>query len=147
MALLEIRVFRVLRLLAAIALWILATISQVIEPTKEPAQFRILSLTLDRDGGVMQPITDLPDLFVDHAWRADHRGRIQHRGAPSDLLQGGCARARMIPEVLHPVPVGIVPGGHRLADARRAVAEADVAIARACLAEFCESTMFKGVDE
>jgi len=52
--------------------------------------------------------------------------------------------AGMIPEVLHPVPVGIVPGGHRLADARRAVAEADVAIALARIAEFCDATMFEG---
>jgi hypothetical protein len=53
MALREIRVFRVLCLLAAIALWVLATISQVIEPTKEPTQFRILTLTSYRDGGAM----------------------------------------------------------------------------------------------
>jgi hypothetical protein len=52
----------------------------------------------------------------------------------------------MIPEVLHPVPVGIVPCRHRLADARRAVAEADVFIAFARIAELCESTVFEGFD-
>lgn len=83
MALREIRVFRVLRLLAAIAIGVLATITQVIEPTKEPAQFRILNLTSYRDGGAMQPITEPPDLFFYHAWRADHRGCVKNRGAPA----------------------------------------------------------------
>jgi hypothetical protein len=94
----------------------------------------------------MQPVSEPFDLSLDNAWGADHRGGVKNSGTRSYLLNCCCAMAGMIPEVLHPVPVGIVPGGHRLADARRAVAEADVAIALARIAEFCESTMFEGFD-
>ena len=54
--------------------------------------------------------------------------------------------AGMIPEVLHPVPVGIVPCGHRLSDARRAVADADVFVALARVTELCESAVFEGFE-
>ena len=82
----------------------------------------------------------------DYARSADHRGGVEDSGTGSYLLN--CCRgvAWIIPQVLHPVPVGIVPCRHRLADARRAVAEADVAIALARIAEFRESTVFEGFD-
>ena len=54
--------------------------------------------------------------------------------------------AGMIPEILHPVAVGIVPCGHRLADAWRAVAKADVFVAFARVTELCESAVFEGFD-
>lgn len=54
--------------------------------------------------------------------------------------------AGMIQETLYPVPVCIVPGGHCLADARRAVTETDVAIAFARIAELGESAVFEGLD-
>ena len=48
--------------------------------------------------------------------------------------------------MLHPVPVGIVPCRHRLADARSTVAETDVATAFARISELCKSAVFEGFD-
>ncbi len=146
MPLFEEGVFSGLCLLTAISIRILKTLTKLIENTKEPAHFRILNLTPHIYGSAMQPVSELPDLSLNNAWSADHRGGVKNSGTRSYLLNCCCAMAGMIPEVLHPVPVGIVPCGHRLADARRAVAEADVAIALARIAEFCESTVFKGFD-
>ena len=94
----------------------------------------------------MQPVSELADLSLNNARSADHRGGVENCGTPSYLLNCCRALVRMIPEVLHPVPVGIVPCRHRLADARSAVAEADVAIAFARIAEFRESAVFEGFD-
>jgi hypothetical protein len=94
----------------------------------------------------MQPVPEPPDLSLNSARSADHRRGVENCGAGSDLLDGGCVLAWMTKEILHPVPVGIVPRGHRLADARRAVAEADVFVALARVTELCETAVFKGFD-
>ena len=94
----------------------------------------------------MQPVAALPDLPLNNARSADYRGSIENSGTGSDLLNCCCVMAGMTPEVLHPVPVDIVPCRHRLADARRAVAEADVAIAFARVTELCKSAVFEGFD-
>ena len=146
MTLLEEGVFSVLCLLTSISIRILKTITKVIENTEEPAHFRILNLTPNIYGSVMQPVSEPPDLSFNHARSADHGGCVENGGVGSDLLNCWRTLAGMIPEVLHPVPVGIVPCRHRLADARRAVAKTDVAIALTRIAEFCESTVFEGFD-
>ena len=146
MPLLEEGVFSVLCLLTAISIRILKTITKVVENTKEPAYFRILNLTPHVYGSAMQPVSEPPDLSLNNAWSADHRGGVKNSGTRSYLLNCCCALSGMIPEVLHPVPVGIVQSRHRLADARLAVAKADVAIALARIAELCESAVFEGFD-
>jgi hypothetical protein len=146
MPLLEEVVFSVLCLLTAISIRILKTITKVIENIKEPAHFRILNLTPHIYGSAIQPVSEFPDLFLNNAWSTEHRGGVEDSGTGSYLLNCCRAVAWISPEGLHPVPVGIVPCGHRLADARRAIAETDVAIALARIAEFCESMVFEGFD-
>ena len=94
----------------------------------------------------MQPVSELPDLSLNNARSAAHRGDVENCGTRCYLLNCCRALVRMIPEVLHPVPVSIVPCRHRLADASSAVAEADVAIAFARVAEFREPAVFEGFD-
>ena len=144
MPLLEEGVFSVLCLLTAISIRILKTITKVIENSKEPVHFRILNLTPHIYGSAVPLVSEPPDLSLNNAWSADHRGGVEDSGIGSYLLNCCRAVAWIIPQFLHPVPVGIVPCGHRLADARRAVAEADVAIAFARIAELGESAVFEG---
>ena len=109
MPLLEEGFFGVLCLLTTISIRILKTITKVIEDTEEPAHFRILNLTPNIYGSVMQPVSEPPDLSLNHARSADHWGGVENSGTGSYLLNCRCIMAGMIPEVLHPVPVGIVP--------------------------------------
>ncbi len=146
MALLEIGIFSGLCLLAAISIWVLKTITQVIENAQKPMHFRILNLTPHINGGAVQPVSKLSNLPLNDARSADHRGGVENSGTGRYILNYCCIMAGTIPEVLHPVPVGVVPGRHRLADAGRAVAKADVSIALARITELCESAVFEGFE-
>jgi hypothetical protein len=53
MPVLEKGVFSVLRLLAAIRIWVLNTITKIFENAKEPARFNVLNLAPHIDGGTM----------------------------------------------------------------------------------------------
>ncbi len=88
----------------------------------------------------MHPFSELPDLRLNETRGANNRSSVENSSAGCDLLDRCRVATQMVPEVLHPVPIGIVPRRHRLADARRAVAEANVAIALARITELCEST-------
>ena len=78
MPLLKEGVFSVLSLLAAISIRVLKAITKVIENTKEPAHFRILNLTPNINGSTMQPVSELPDLSLNNARSADHRGGVEN---------------------------------------------------------------------
>src|SRR5450759_11097 len=101
-------VFSFLCLLAAISIRVLNTITKVVENTKEPPHFNILNLTPHINGCAMQPVPESPDLSLNSARSADHRGGVENVGAGGDLLNVCFTMAGMIPEILHPVPVGIV---------------------------------------
>jgi len=58
MALFEEGVFGVLSLLAAISIWVLQTITQVIENAQKPPHFRALNLTPHINSGAMQPVSE-----------------------------------------------------------------------------------------
>ena len=109
MPLLEEGVSSVLCLLAAISIWVLQTITQVIENAQKPPHFRTLNLTPHINSGAMQPVSESPDLSLYDARRADYRRGVKNCGTGRNLLYCGCILARMTKEILHPVPVGIVP--------------------------------------
>jgi len=92
----------------------------------------------------MQPVSELPDLRLNETRGTNNRSSVENSSAGSDLFNCCRVATGMVPEGLHPVPIGILPRRHRLADARRAVAEADVAVALARITELCESAVFEG---
>ena len=76
MALFEEGVFSILSRLAAISIWVLQTITQVIENAQKPTHFRILNLTPHINSRAMQPVSEPPDLSFDNARSADHWGGV-----------------------------------------------------------------------
>src|SRR5213593_3797361 len=100
MALFEEGVFGVLSLLAAISIWVLQTITQVIENAQKPPHFRTLNLTPHINSGAMQPVSESPDLSLYNARRADHRRGVENCGAGSDLFDCGFILAGMTKEAL-----------------------------------------------
>ena len=79
-------------------------------------------------------------------WANSRREKCRRQHCLCYLLEKRLGSALMIPIGLYVSPVGIMTRRKRLAHTRRTVAESDVSITSACVAELGETPVFKGFD-